>query len=35
MERDTYLTAPEARDFGLIDEVVDRRPLPPDADGKG
>ena len=26
MERDTYLSASEARDFGLVDEVVDRRP---------
>jgi len=27
MERDTYLSADEARDFGLIDHVVDKRPL--------
>ena len=26
MERDTYLSAEEAREFGLVDEVVDRRP---------
>src|SRR5271168_4220434 len=26
MERDTYLSAEEARDFGLVDEVVDSRP---------
>ena len=26
MERDTYLTAEEARDFGLLDQVVDQRP---------
>jgi ATP-dependent Clp protease protease subunit len=26
MERDTYLTAEEARDFGLVDEVVASRP---------
>jgi ATP-dependent Clp protease protease subunit len=26
MERDTYLSADEARDFGLVDEVVSRRP---------
>jgi ATP-dependent Clp protease protease subunit len=26
MERDTYLSAEEARDFGLIDHVVDKRP---------
>ena len=34
MERDTYLTAAEARDFGLVDEVVDSRPLPVDPDAK-
>lgn len=34
MERDTYLTATEARDFGLIDEVVESRPVPTDADNK-
>ena len=27
MERDTYLTAQEAKDFGLVDEVVERRPV--------
>ena len=27
MERDTYLSASEARDFGLVDEVVERRPV--------
>jgi ATP-dependent Clp protease protease subunit len=26
LERDTYMSAEEARDFGLVDEVVDRRP---------
>jgi len=26
MERDTYLSAEEARDFGLVDEVVESRP---------
>ena len=26
MERDSYLTAMEARDFGLVDEVVESRP---------
>lgn len=26
MERDTYLSASEARDFGLVDEVVESRP---------
>jgi ATP-dependent Clp protease protease subunit len=34
MERDTYLTAEEARDFGLIDEVVESRPVPADTDTK-
>lgn len=29
MERDTYMTAEESRDFGLIDQVVEQRPLPP------
>ena len=33
MERDTYMTAIEARDFGLVDEVVEQRPLPPEAKG--
>lgn len=28
MERDTYLSAIEARDFGLVDEVVESRPVP-------
>jgi ATP-dependent Clp protease protease subunit len=31
MERDTYMTAEEARDFGLIDEVVTSRPPLADA----
>jgi ATP-dependent Clp protease protease subunit len=31
MERDKYLTAQEAKDFGLIDEVVDKRPALADA----
>lgn len=34
MERDTYLTAEEAKAFGLIDEVVESRPVPADADTK-
>ncbi|HEV7266693.1 MAG TPA: ATP-dependent Clp endopeptidase proteolytic subunit ClpP [Falsiroseomonas sp.] len=29
LERDTYMSAEEARDFGLIDQVVTQRPLPP------
>ncbi len=28
MERDTYLTATEARDFGLVDEVTENRAVP-------
>jgi ATP-dependent Clp protease protease subunit len=28
LERDTYMSAEEARDFGIVDEVVDRRPAP-------
>jgi len=33
MERDTYMTAMEAREFGLVDEVVEQRPVP-EADKK-
>ncbi|WP_372622055.1 ATP-dependent Clp endopeptidase proteolytic subunit ClpP [Falsiroseomonas sp.] len=29
LERDTYMSAEEARDFGLIDQVVAQRPVPP------
>ena len=32
MERDTYLSAEEARDFGLVDQVVESRPV---AEGNG
>lgn len=28
LERDTFLTAETAKDFGLIDKVIDKRPLP-------
>jgi ATP-dependent Clp protease protease subunit len=28
LERDSYLSAEEARDFGLVDEVVENRPIP-------
>ena len=28
LERDTYMSAEEARDFGLVDEVVESRPMP-------
>jgi ATP-dependent Clp protease protease subunit len=29
LERDTYLSAEEAREFGLVDQVVEQRPSPP------
>ena len=32
LERDSYMSAEEARDFGLVDQVVDQRPLAPGAD---
>jgi ATP-dependent Clp protease protease subunit len=35
MERDTYMTALEARDFGLVDEVVEQRPMAPGAEPGG
>ncbi len=35
LERDAYMSAEEARDFGLVDEVVDRRPAPSDAEARG
>jgi ATP-dependent Clp protease protease subunit len=28
LERDTFMTAEAARDFGIIDRVIDKRPLP-------
>ena len=28
MDRDTFMTAEDAKDFGLIDEVVEKRPAP-------
>lgn len=28
MERDNFMTANEAKDFGLIDQVFDKRPVP-------
>ena len=30
LERDAYMSAEEARDFGLVDEVVENRPVPID-----
>jgi ATP-dependent Clp protease protease subunit len=34
MERDTYMSAEEARDFGLVDQVVENRPAGTDATAK-
>ncbi len=34
LERDSYMSADEARDFGLVDEVVVSRPSPSEADLK-
>ena len=30
LERDTFMTAEMARDFGLVDQVIDKRPVEPD-----
>jgi ATP-dependent Clp protease protease subunit len=30
LERDSYMSAEEARDFGIVDEVVESRPVPAD-----
>jgi len=35
MERDTYMTAEEARAFGLVDHVVEKRPAAPGEATKG
>jgi ATP-dependent Clp protease protease subunit len=35
LERDTYMSAEEARDFGLVDHVVENRPVPPEEPGRG
>ena len=35
LERDTYMSAEEAQAFGLVDEVVERRPTPADAEARG
>jgi ATP-dependent Clp protease protease subunit len=35
LERDTYMSAEEARDFGLIDQVVEQRPMAPGASEGG
>jgi ATP-dependent Clp protease protease subunit len=34
LERDSYMSAEEARAFGLVDDVVARRPSPSEADLK-
>ena len=34
LERDTYMSAVEAREFGLVDEVVENRPPPVDPDAR-
>ncbi|RAU21406.1 ATP-dependent Clp endopeptidase, proteolytic subunit ClpP [Paramagnetospirillum kuznetsovii] len=34
MERDKFMTADEAKEFGLIDEVVNKRPIPEDDESK-
>ncbi len=31
LERDSYMSAEEARDFGIVDEVVENRPAPPES----
>ncbi len=35
LERDTYMSAEEARDFGLVDQVVESRPMVGDEAIKG
>lgn len=35
MERDKFLAPEEAKEFGIIDEVVDERPVPSDAENGG
>jgi ATP-dependent Clp protease, protease subunit len=32
MDRDKFMSAPEAKEFGLVDEVFDRRPVPADGE---
>lgn len=34
LERDSYMSADESREFGLVDEVVTNRPVPVDPDAK-
>ena len=35
MDRDNYMTAEDAKTFGLIDTVIKERPRPLDKDGNG
>jgi ATP-dependent Clp protease protease subunit len=35
LERDSYMSAEESRDFGLVDEVVENRPTAEDAAARG
>jgi len=35
LERDTYMSAHEARDFGIVDQVVDKRPQTGEESSKG
>ncbi len=35
VERDTYLSGEEARELGLVDQVVDKRPVPAEDAAKG
>jgi len=35
LERDTYMSAEESRDFGLVDEVVENRPTVEDPSARG
>ena len=32
MDRDNYMTDEDSKDFGIIDNVVDKRPKPDDQD---
>ncbi|MGH7156391.1 MAG: ATP-dependent Clp protease proteolytic subunit, partial [Acetobacteraceae bacterium] len=34
LERDTYMSAEQARDFGLVDQVVENRPAPSEESGR-
>src|SRR6201996_4888835 len=35
LERDSYMSAMEAKDFGIVDEVVENRPVPEDISTRG